>query len=185
MGTLVPLSFQPGITREVSRLTNEGSWWDCDKVRFRMGKPETIGGWVPYTTQSCTGTPRSLHVWTALDNELRIGVGTSEKYCILLGGTYYDITPIRTTESLSNPFTATDGDATLTVTDNGHGAAVGSYVTFSGATGLGGNVTAAVLNQEHQVTEVVDGDTYTVELSVTPNSTDAATVVGAMQVSAL
>jgi len=171
---LTKLQFRPGINREITSYSNEGGWFDCDKVRFQQGFPEQLGGWQRKSNNQFLGTCRTLHPWVALDRNAYLGVGTNLKYYIEFGGDYYDITPIRATEILTDPFTATDGSNVLTVTDNGHGAVIGDFVTFSGGTGLGGNVTAGVLNQELQILAIVDSNSYQIVLPVTANATDAA-----------
>jgi len=173
---LQKIIFKPGINRENTRYTTEGGWYDGDKVRFRQGNPETIGGWVPYSLTTFQGICRSLNAWVTLDNQNLIGLGTNLKFYIENGGAYYNITPIRETSTINaNPFALT-ASTTVTVTDTNHGCATGDFVTFSGAVDIGGggtNVTAAVLNQEFQVT-VVDANTYTITISVTPNATAIA-----------
>lgn len=171
---LQKLQFRPGIVRDLTGYTNENGWRDGNLVRFRLGFPETIGGWQKYSDQSFLGVCRSLLNWTALDGSDYMAMGTTWKYYVEEGGFYNDITPLRATATLINPFTATNGSAILTVADTAHGCIIDDFVTFSGATGLGGNVTATVLNANHQVTEVVDANTYRITLSVTANATDAA-----------
>jgi hypothetical protein len=168
------LQFRPGVTREITSYTNEGGWFDCDKIRFRFGFPEQIGGWQRISSSTFLGTCRSLHPWVALDRSKYTGLGTNLKYYIEFGGEYYDITPLRATASLTDPFTATDGSNVLTVTDVDHGAEPGDFVTFSGAAGLGGNVTAGVLNAEYQIQTVPSTSTYTITLPVDANATDAS-----------
>jgi hypothetical protein len=162
---LQKLQFRAGINRDSTSYTNEGGWFDGDKVRFRNGLPEKIGGWTKYSDTQFVGTCRALHTWTALDNTNFIGIGTSQKYYLNAGGTYYDITPIRQppTSAGDVTFSASTGDATITVTDTDHGANINDFVTFSGATGLGENITAAVLNQEYQIASVTASNTYTIE----------------------
>ena len=161
---LMKLQFQPGINRETTGYANEGGWWDCDKIRFRMGYPEKIGGWERYNNSFLLGTCRAIHPWVALDNNEYIGLGTSTKYYVAGSGGYNDITPIRATTAAGDvTFTATNGSSTITVSDTGHGAFVGDYVTFSGAVSLGGTITAAVLNQEYQIAAVTNGNTYTIK----------------------
>ena len=161
---LTKLQFKPGVNRETTSYTNEGGWFDVDKVRFRFGLPEKIGGWVRRSTNSFLGTCRALHPWVTLSLDQFIGVGTSLKYYIDQGGQFNDITPIRATTAAGDvTFSASTGDATLTVSDTSHGAVVGDFVTFSGASSLGGNITADVLNQEYQIDTVVDDNSYTVE----------------------
>jgi hypothetical protein len=170
--SLIKLQFKPGIVRDVSRYTNSGGWYDCDLIRFRYGLPQTLGGWAKYSTTTFAGTARWLHNWLDLDGSNYLFVGTNEKAYIEEGGAYADITPIRATASLNGPFSISNGSSTLEVQDVGHGAGEGDYVTFSGATTLGGTVTAAVLNANHKITSIVDADNYTITLSVTANGSD-------------
>jgi hypothetical protein len=164
---------QSGVNRENTRYTNEGRWYECDKIRFRQGTPEKIGGWMRISSNTFQGVCRSLWNWITLAGLNLVGVGTNLKFYIELGGSYYDVTPIRDTATLNNPFTATNGSSTITVADTAHGCTTGDFVTFSGAVGLGGNITAAVLNQEYQVT-VINSNSYTITVSATANATDAA-----------
>ena len=171
---LKKLLFKPGLDRETTRYTSEGGWYECDKVRFRSGSPEKIGGWVKLSqTDTFQGTCRSLWPWATFAYADYLGVGTNLKYYIMYGGAYNDITPIRSTVTLTNPFTATNGSAIITVADVAHGCVTGDFVTFSGATGLGGNITSTVLNAEYQIT-VTGVDSYTFNASATANATDAA-----------
>ena len=161
---LSKLQFRPGVNREVTSYTNEGGWFDIDHVRFQKGFPEKIGGWQKSSSNSFLGTCRALHPWVSLDRDRYIGVGTHLKYYIDEGGFYNDITPIRLTTAAGDvTFAATNGSYTITVTDASHGAVVNDFVTFSGAASLGGNITAAVLNQEYQITEVVDNNSYKID----------------------
>ena len=161
---LKKLIFKPGINREVTRYTNEGGWYECDKVRFRQGFPEKIGGWSQISATTFLGICRSLWNWITLGSTNLIGVGTHLKFYLEQGGGYNDITPIRATTAAGDvTFAAVSGDATLTVTDNGHGARMNDFVTFSGAVSLGGNITADILNQEYQITVVIDDDNYEIE----------------------
>ena len=159
---LTKLQFRPGVNRETTSYTNEGGWYDCDKVRFRFGTPEKIGGWQRISTLSFLGTSRILHPFVALDGSNFMGNGTHLKYYIELGGGYHDITPLRETTAAGDvTFAAVNGSSTLTITDTAHGAAENDFVTFSGAATLGGTITAAVLNQEYQIVTVPDENTYT------------------------
>ena len=176
---LTKLQFRPGVNRETTSYTNEGGWFDSDKVRFRAGLPEKIGGWVKTSIYSFLGICRALHTWVTLGGSRLTGVGTSEKYYINEGGQYYDITPLRVTTAAGDvTFTALNGSAVLTVTDAAHGAVVNDFVTFSGAVSLGGNITAAVLNQEYQITEIVDDSNYKVQARVAGTSIQSITVDG-------
>ena len=154
---LQKLQFQPGINRETTSYTNEGGWFDGDKVRFRQGFPEKIGGWEKIGINSFLGSCRALWPWRTLNLDDYLGVGTHLKYYVEYGNGYYDITPIRSTTAAGDvTFAATNGSSTITVSDPSHGAVVNDFVTFSGATSLGGNITADVLNQEYQIAEIID-----------------------------
>jgi len=185
---LQKILFKSGIVKENTRYTTEGGWYEADKVRFRQGNPEVIGGWEPYSASTYQGVCRSLWNWVLLDGRNIVGVGTNLKFYLENGGAYYDITPIRATSTINNnPFAATNGSATITVTDTSHGAITGDFVTFSGAVGLGGNITATVLNAQYQIT-VLTVNTYTFTASATANGSDVspgggASVVAAYQIS--
>ena len=160
---LTKLQFRPGVNREITSYSNEGGWFEADKVRFRQGYPEKIGGWQKKSNNSFLGTCRALHPWVALDRDQFLGVGTHLKYYIDEGGFYNDITPIReTTAAGGATFAASNGSDELTITDSNHGAVENDFVTFSGAASLGGNITADILNQEYQVTEIVSTSQYKV-----------------------
>jgi len=164
--------FKPGIFREGTDYDNEGGWFNANLVRFKAGRPQKIGGWRKDTLNTFLGTCRALHAWILLAGTKLLGVGTNLKYYIEEGDSFNDITPIRSTTSAGDvSFSATDGDATLTVSDTAHGAVQNDFVTFSGAVSLGGNITAPVLNQEYQVALVIDANTYTVEAKDTDGST--------------
>jgi hypothetical protein len=161
---LTKLQFRPGVNRETTSYSNEGGWFDCDKVRFRFGTPEKIGGWEKLSGQSFLGTARALHPFVALDGTSFLGVGTHLKYYLEEGGGYNDITPLRvTTAAGAATFAATNGSSTITVTDADHGANENDFVTFSGAASLGGLVTAAVLNQEYQIFNIVSTSAYQIK----------------------
>ena len=170
---LTSLKFRPGINREITSYSNEGGFFDCEKVRFYAGFPEKIGGWAKHSDNTYQGSARALHNWVALDNSNFMGVGTHLKYYIEEGGQFNDITPARKTSTNSITFAATNGSSTITVTDSNHGAIQNDFVTISGAVTLGGLVTASILNAEHQITRVVNGNTYEITVSVTANSSDS------------
>lgn len=160
---LTKLQFQPGINKETTSYSNEGGWFDMDKMRFRAGFPEKIGGWVKLGLKSFLGTCRALHAWRTINLDNYLGLGTNLKYYIEEGEGYYDITPIRATTAAGDvTFAAVDGSSVLTVSDTAHGAVVGDFVTFSGAVSLGGQITAAVLNQEYQIATIINDDSYTI-----------------------
>jgi hypothetical protein len=182
---LKSILFRPGVNRENTRYASEaigavtastqvaGGWYESEKVRFRAGTPEKIGGWQRISAETFLGVCRSLWNWVTIGRLNLVGVGTNLKFYIEKGGAYNDITPIRDTVTLTNPFTATNGSAIITVADTAHGCVTGDFVTFSGATGLGGNITATVLNKEYQVT-IVDANSYTINVGVNANATDVS-----------
>ncbi len=190
---LQKLVFRPGINREGTAYDNEGGWFDCNLVRFRKGRPEKFGGWEKLSSSTYLGTARALHGWISLGGTKYLGIGTHLKYYIESGTVFNDITPIRLTTSAGDvTFSATNGDATITVSDTAHGAVQNDFVTFSGASSLGGNITAAVLNQEYQIATIVNANSYTIEAkdtsgaTVTANASDSgnggSSVVGAYQI---
>ena len=196
---LQKLQFRPGVNRESTTLANEGGWFESDKVRFRSGSAEKIGGWVADTgTTTSTLTPpagsfwgvcRSLWNWITLSSYNLLGVGTNLKFYIQsgTGGAFYDITPIRSTTAAGDvTFAATNGSTTLTVTDAAHGAQANDFVTYSGAVSLGGAITATVLNKEYQVVAVTSNNVYTITSAVAANASDVGNgggaTVGAYQI---
>jgi len=177
---LQKILFKPGVNRENTRYTTEGGWYDCDKIRFRQGNPEVLGGWEPLSAASFQGVCRSLWNWVTLGGDNLIGVGTNLKFYINQGGVYYDITPIRLTTAAGDVTFVGNGTTTVTVTDTNHGCVTGDFVTFSGATGT----YATTLNAQFQVT-VLTANTYTISTSptvVAAGATGGAAVVGTYQI---
>ena len=179
---LKKLTLKPGVNQENTRYTNENGWYISDKMRFRQGTPEKIGGWQRISASTFLGVCRSLWNWVTLQNFNLIGVGTNLKFYIEKGGAYNDITPIRSSSTINNnPFSTTNLSTTVTVTDTAHGGATGDFVTFSGATAVGG----LDLNNEYQIT-VLTANTYTITAATAATSTatgGGASVVAAYQVS--
>jgi hypothetical protein len=159
---LQKLQFKPGINREGTNYAAEGGWWDCNRVRFRSGLPEQIGGWTKFSNMQFLGTARKLQNWQTLGGADLLGMATSKKIYIENGGGFYDITPIRSTVTAANPLTTgTAGSAIMTgTTAAAHGAQAGDYVTISGATGFDGVATAAI-NQEFEILSVPSTTTFT------------------------
>ena len=182
----LPLKFKPGIVSDITPYSNEGGFVDCDKIRFRLGTPEKMGGWSKYSVSTYEGTARRLHNWVALDGSDFLGIGTELKYYIEEGQTFTDITPIRSTTSAGDvTFGATNGSTTITVTDPAHGANENDFVVFSGAASLGGNMTAAVLNKEYKIVNLVSSNAYEITASLAANGSDSgnggSSVVGVYQ----
>jgi hypothetical protein len=184
---LTKLQFRPGIDRETTDYTNEGGWWDCNRIRFRDGMPETVGGWSKYSSSTFLGTCRALIGWRTLDGNQLLGVGTNLKYYLNRGGQFFDITPLRATTAAGGvTFAATTGSTAVTVSDTSHDAVVGDFVTFSGAVSLGGDLSAVVLNREYQVVTVIGANSYTITAPTPATSGDTGNggilTVGAYQI---
>jgi hypothetical protein len=192
------LALRPGVNRESTSYANEGGYYASNKIRFRSGQVEKIGGWtadtgtttstLKPTTGKLWGVARSMWNWLNLAGYNLLAIGTNLKYYIQSGtnGLSYDITPIRSTTTAGEiTFAATNTSKTITVTDAGHGAQTGDFVTYSGAVSLGGNITAAILNAEFQIT-YVSSNSYTIQSSVAATASDTGTggasVVGAYQI---
>jgi hypothetical protein len=176
---LQKLELKPGVDRENTRYTAEGSWYETEKVRFRRGMPQKIGGWIRLSSAFYLGVCRSMWNWVTLQSQNLVSVGTNLKYYIERGGAYFDITPIRSTVVLTNPFTTAIGSAVILVTDTAHGALQNDFVTFTGATAVGG----LTLNNEYQI-NFIDEDSYniTAETTASSTATGGGTVTAAYQV---
>ena len=174
---LKKLTLKAGINRENTRYTSEGGWYDCDKIRFRQGTPEKIGGWRRISTNTFQGVCRSIWNWMTLGSQNLVGVGTNLKFYIENGGVYYDITPLRKPASnLTNPFAVTQGSTTVVVTDASGGYLAEDFVTFSNASAVGG----LTLNGEFQIVEILTTTTY----SITASSAGQSSATGGGTVSA-
>ena len=173
---LSKISLKPGVNREGTRYTNEGGWYDCDKIRFRQSTPEKIGGWTRVSSATFLGVCRSLWNWVTLGGQNLIGVGTHLKFYVGNIGAYNDITPIRATVSLTNPFTTASGSATVTVTDAAGGYVTGDYVTFSGASAAGG----LTIDGEYALTQTVTSAANTYTITASSNASSTATGGGSV-----
>jgi hypothetical protein len=178
---LQKLALKPGVNRENTRYTSEGGWYESDKIRFRQGTPEKIGGWQRISAATFLGVCRSLWNWVTLGSQNLIGVGTNLKFYIENGGAYSDITPLRATVTLTNPFTTTSGSPTVSVVDANGGYISGDFVTFSGASAVGG----LTLNGEYQLTiDTTAINTYfiTASSNASSSATGGGTVSAAYQI---
>jgi len=173
------LEFRPGIVRDTTSYTNEGGWFDSDKIRFRSNLPQKIGGWAKYSISSFLGKCRSIFSFLSLVGTKFLGVGTGLKFYIEEGGLFYDVTPIRVITAAGDvTFAASNGSSTITITDLVHGAIENDFVTFSGAATLGGVITADVLNQEYEVVNVATANSYTIQARDAGTSIQSITVDG-------
>jgi hypothetical protein len=179
---LQKLQFRPGVNREGTDYSNEGGWYACDKVRFRSGFPEKIGGWIRLSSFTFLGVARSMWNWITLNGQNLLGVGTNLKYYIENGGKYFDITPIRetfTSPATDNCFSTTNTSNVITCTIVNHGAVVNDFVTFSGANAVGG-VAAVFINTEQQITFASeDFFTFTVGANATSTTTGGGNTINA------
>jgi hypothetical protein len=187
------LNFRPGVNRDQTSYSGEGGWYECDKIRFFSGYPQKIGGWEKATSYFFFGVCRQLFNWITSYNDNMLALGTDSHVYIEVGGFYYNITPIETSGTTVNTttFAATNGSSTITVVDSSCPAnrAVGDFVTFSGAASLGGNITAAVINQDYEITEIVNATSYKISarsanlntiVPVLANSSDSGSGGGAV-----
>ena len=180
---LQKIALKPGINREGTDYSGSGGWYDGNKIRFRSGLPEKIGGWTQAYSYQYAGVCRILWSWLDSDSiSIYTGAGTNLKYYIISGGSYYDITPIVFTSTLSGAIVATNGSNVLTITDATSTPNIGDYIIISGAVSLGGNMIAAVLNQEFVVTTIVSSTQFTVVATATANASDTGTGGTAIQI---
>ena len=171
---LVKLKFRPGVDKEGTDYENAAQWFETQLVRFRMGSPEKFGGWLKRTSTAFVGTCRAILPWTSLNGTEYVGLGTSSKLYVESGDLPNDITPIRSTDSLAaNPFNITGSSAEVIVTDSGHGAVEGDYVTFSGATSSDGTLTAVVMNAEYRIHTITSSSIYVVTMSAVAAGSDS------------
>lgn len=183
------LALKPGIDKQNTEYGAEGGWTDGDNIRFRYGLPEKIGGWTYFngTANYLVGFASDTFSWNNLAGTPYLATGTNRKVYVSLGGSWFDITPLRSTTSAGDvTFSASSGSAVITVTDTAHGAIQGDFVTFSGAVSLGGQITADILNSEWEITEVVNSSTYTITAPVNADGSDSgnggSSVIGAYQI---
>ena len=168
----IKLDFKPGINRDWTSYSNMGGWYDCDLIRFRNGKPESIGGWTLVTSNTYLGLCRSLFSWTTTVGSDKTAVGTTVKLYEEEGGVFTDITPYRVeNEALAtDPFATVISTTTVTVTHVAHGAIAGDTVYFSGSSTVNG-IPSSEINAEHVIATRVDNDTYTIETTTSATST--------------
>ena len=168
---LTQLNFQPGIDTENTATGAEGKWIDCDKVRFRKGLPQKIGGWTRFSEDYYVGVGRSLEQWYSLNGSRYEAIGTDRKVYAYASGTSQDITPIRETAALVNAITTTNTSATLTISDTAHGADVGDFVTLSNVSANVGGIVSTTLDAEYEILTITNVDAYTILSSATATST--------------
>lgn len=183
------LALKPGIDKQNTEYGAEGGWTDGDNIRFRYGLPEKIGGWTYFnaTADYLVGFASDTFSWNNLAGTPYLATGTDRKVYVSVGGSWFDITPLRSTTSAGDvTFSASSGSSVITVTDTDHGAIQGDFVTFSGAVSLGGQITADILNSEWEITEIVNSSTYTITAPVNADGSDTgnggASVIGAYQI---
>jgi hypothetical protein len=188
--TLSKLQFKPGLNRDQTNYAGEGGFYECDKVRFRSGFPQKIGGWLRYGVFTLIGTCRQMFNYITTNLENIMALGTTEKLYLEVGENLIDITPLRatfTSPATNNCFATTSGLNTVTVNINGHGAAVEDWVTFSGVVGPVNGIPTSQLNAEFQVVTVIDANSFTINVATAANSTGAGggtNITAAFQINA-
>jgi hypothetical protein len=173
---LQKIQLRPGIVRDTTNYSNEGGWFECDKIRFFSGYPQKIGGWVKTSPFSFLGVCRQLWNWITSFSDNFLAVGTNIKVYIEAGSVFYDITPLRTTlvsPATNNCVETTSGSTTVTINVTSHGCENGAYVTISGVTGDVGGVPDAQINAEHEITKI-DSDSFTITVTTAASSTVAS-----------
>jgi hypothetical protein len=173
---LQKIQLRPGIVRDTTNYSNEGGWFECDKIRFFSGFPQKIGGWVKTSPFSFLGVCRQLWNWITSFSDNFLAVGTNIKVYIEAGSVFYDITPLRTTlvsPATNNCVETTSGSTTVTINVTSHGCENGAYVTISGVTGDVGGVPDAQINAEHEITKI-DSDSFTITVTTAASSTVAS-----------
>lgn len=170
---LQQLQFRPGVNREGTTLANEGGWFECDKIRFRSGYPEKIGGWTPITNQTYDGIARHMINWVTNKGYNLLGLGTNTKYYIENGGFYNDVTPYRVfavTSTAANIFAVTNTSANVTVSITNHNLVAGDVVYFENSSTVDG-IPAAQLNTRHLVASVTNANAFVVTVTSSANNT--------------
>ena len=188
---LQALKFKPGVSRDNTSLANEGGWFECDKVRFRAGYPEKIGGWtadtgantstLPPPSGSFWGVCRSMWNWVSLKGRNYVSLGTNLKLYVQdsSDSDVVDITPLRATSTIgSNAFTTTDTSTTVVLNDTAHGAQNGDFIVISGVSGAVNGIPDTDLNTEFRVT-YIDANTFSIEVATpaTSSGTTGACVI--------
>jgi hypothetical protein len=170
------LQFKPGVNRDQTNYTNEGGWNECDKIRFRSGFPEKIGGWIKATPRFMLGICRQMFGWITSYTDNFLACGTNKKVYIEVGGQFYDITPLRatnptfTTPTTDNCFSTVNGSSIVTVNIATSGAEAGNYVDFTGANAIG-NISAALLNTSHEIKTSINSSAFTIDVGTAANTT--------------
>jgi hypothetical protein len=181
---LMRLFLKPGIDKQNTEYGAEGGWTNCDYVRFRYGLPEKIGGWTAFgnTTINFVGAARDIFTWNGLDGSPYAAIGTNRKVYAFYGGAWADITPIR--DTLACTFTTTSGQTLVTVNCSAHGAVQGDFVTFESVTGNPGGIPNADLENEFEIQEVLNANSFTIvsPTQATSTATAAGTADGVFQI---
>jgi len=180
---LQKITFRPGVNRDQTNYANEGGWYACDRIRFRSGQPQKIGGWLRYGIFTLLGICRQMFVWITTASDNIMAIGTNKKLYLESGTNLYDITPLRATSispATDNCFATSIGSNIVTVTITGFGSSTGDYVTFSGATAVGG-IPASELNANKLITKI-NANTFTI--TVTTNATSNVAAGGGTSITA-
>ena len=178
----IKLKFVPGLNRDQTNYSNEGGWYECDKIRFRSGYPEKVGGWLKVSQNTFLGVCRQMFGWITSFTDNFLALGSNLKLYIEAGGNFYDITPIRatfTTPDTDNCISTTNTSPVVIVAIDAHGANDGDYVTISGEAGSGspvniGGIPITEINAEHTAT-VINANAFSVTVATSANATVSST----------
>jgi len=169
------VQFAPGFDKQNTEITSQGKWIDGDKVRFRYGYPEKIGGWEKVSTTSFIGVARAQLAWNSLDGTAYDIFGTNKKLYVYSEGNFFDATPTRTSADITSVFTTADGSSIFTVTHSSHGASEGDYVTISSTSATIGGVAATTVDGEYEIQSVPTLNTYTIDIGTNASSAVSTT----------
>jgi len=172
---LTKLNFQPGLDTENTETGAEGRWIDGDKIRFRKGLPQKLGGWNKFSLDYYVGVGRALEQWFSLTGARYEALGTDRKVYVYASGDSQDITPIRLTANIVNAFTTTNTSANITISHSSHGAGVGDFVTLSSSSSSVGGIPAATLDAEYEILSITNADAYIISSNATATSTAGPT----------
>ena len=176
--TLIKVQVAPGVDKQSTEYGAEGRWTNTDNVRFRYGLPEKIGGWAKVTSDALVGAARGIITWFSLDGDQYAITGTNKKLYVYQNGSWYDITPIRSTGASITDFTTTVSSTTVKVTDAAHGAIEGDFVTISSVSGAANGIAAANLEGEFEIQVVEDTNNYNIIAKSAATTGGAASVTG-------
>ena len=172
---ITKIQFQPGFDKQNTDITSKGKWIDGDKVRFRYGYPEKIGGWEKVSTTTFIGVARAQLAWNSLDGTAYDIFGTHKKLYVYSEGNFFDATPQRSTADLTSAFTTVNASSLVTITHSSHGATEGDYVTVSSTNAATAGISAAIMDGEYEIESITDTNNYIIDVSTNATSAVSTT----------